>query len=173
MNLGDLSWRCHVCGETRPDAAISVLSVPTMLAGGVTATQNIRYCNDRAACIEGAPKIDLFAKTAAHITTAAGTEEPAAANDVKVTGEWNRPMDDLNRRLVEEANLLDAAHRWTMVSVACAFAMLSSAAVLALSGVDPILSLAWIVCGAIAHIRKRVLVGRARVLRELREGRLR
>ncbi len=52
-------WTCHVCGEDRPDAKISVFSkdisgdfeVP--LPPG-TMKQNVRYCNDKKECIEGA-----------------------------------------------------------------------------------------------------------------------
>jgi len=55
-----LTWTCHVCHEERPDAAISVLSKPLVFPGtGVIATQNIRYCNDRAACKEGATAVDF------------------------------------------------------------------------------------------------------------------
>jgi len=43
------SWKCHICGEERPDDKISVLSKPYIIG-----VQNIRYCNDRPACIEGA-----------------------------------------------------------------------------------------------------------------------
>ena len=54
-----LTWTCHVCHEERPDAAISVLSTPIEVAPRVMATQNVRYCNDRRACIEGAVKVRL------------------------------------------------------------------------------------------------------------------
>ncbi len=48
-----LSWVCHICEEERPDHKISVLSKP-MNIPGIVAAQNVRYCNDRSECIEGA-----------------------------------------------------------------------------------------------------------------------
>jgi len=52
--MNDLTWTCHICKEERPDAKISVLKKPLNLGGGITASENIRYCNDRPTCIEGA-----------------------------------------------------------------------------------------------------------------------
>lgn len=50
-------WKCHVCGSTRPDAQISVhksdIGVEKGLPPGVM-TQNVRYCNDRPSCQQGA-----------------------------------------------------------------------------------------------------------------------
>jgi hypothetical protein len=51
---GDLTWTCHVCGRKRPDARISVLSKPGLLAGRFPYTENVRYCNDDPSCREGA-----------------------------------------------------------------------------------------------------------------------
>ena len=48
------TWTCHICGEERPDERISVLSKPLFVGGQRLGVQNIRYCNDRPACIEGA-----------------------------------------------------------------------------------------------------------------------
>lgn len=56
------SWTCHVCGEERPDAAISVLRRDDSAAFGRppgSVPHNIRYCNDRPACIAGAPTARL------------------------------------------------------------------------------------------------------------------
>jgi hypothetical protein len=50
--LDNLTWTCHVCGDERPDTAISVFKREH--TGAVAFTENIRYCNDRPACIEGA-----------------------------------------------------------------------------------------------------------------------
>lgn len=50
---GDLTWTCHVCGEERTDAMISVHKRKLRI-GSVPVEENIRYCNDRQACIEGA-----------------------------------------------------------------------------------------------------------------------
>ncbi len=62
MELERLTWKCHVCGEERPDDKISVLSKPLIINGQVVlgGEQNIRYCNDRPACIEGAKEHCLF-----------------------------------------------------------------------------------------------------------------
>lgn len=56
------TWKCHICGEERPDDKISVLSKPLIINGQVVlgAQQNIRYCNDRPACIEGAKEFSFF-----------------------------------------------------------------------------------------------------------------
>lgn len=50
--LEDLTWTCHVCGDRRPDDRISVAS-RTLDVGGVEVQVNLRYCNDRPACVEG------------------------------------------------------------------------------------------------------------------------
>jgi len=51
--MDNLTWTCHICREERPDARISVWTKPLGLPG-VEGTQNIRYCNDRQECIDGA-----------------------------------------------------------------------------------------------------------------------
>lgn len=43
----ELTWTCHVCGEKRPDGKISVHKIGIIGA-------NVRYCNDREACEQGA-----------------------------------------------------------------------------------------------------------------------
>jgi len=64
MELKRLTWTCHICGEERPDDKISVLSKHIIINGQVIpgGHQNIRYCNDRPTCIEGA-KVFSFFKT--------------------------------------------------------------------------------------------------------------
>lgn len=52
-----LEWTCHVCGDERPDDKISVYS-QTTTTNGIEVKQNVRYCNDRQSCIEGASKVD-------------------------------------------------------------------------------------------------------------------
>lgn len=52
-----LTWSCHVCGEIRSDDKISVYSREVDL-DGIKIKQNVRYCNDRPACIEGAKNVD-------------------------------------------------------------------------------------------------------------------
>ena len=56
------TWKCHICGEERPDDKISVLSKPLIINGQAVSggQQNIRYCNDRTACIEGAEEFSFF-----------------------------------------------------------------------------------------------------------------
>jgi hypothetical protein len=46
----DMRWTCHVCGDERPDSAISVFK----RKHGENITENIRFCNDRQACAAGA-----------------------------------------------------------------------------------------------------------------------
>jgi hypothetical protein len=56
--VGRDGWTCHVCGDYRPDSAISVYSSTIMLAGNIPMQQNVRYCNDRPACQEGAKNVN-------------------------------------------------------------------------------------------------------------------
>jgi hypothetical protein len=62
--MENLTWACHVCGETRPDSCISVLSKDTSadydLPKG-SMKMNIRYCNDKQPCKDEAPNVS-FAK---------------------------------------------------------------------------------------------------------------
>jgi hypothetical protein len=53
------TWTCHVCGDERPDSAISVFT-STVTVNGVPITQNVRFCNDREDCIQKAPTIKFF-----------------------------------------------------------------------------------------------------------------
>lgn len=52
--MNELMWACHVCGELRPDHLISVHSRTKVLEGGVEFQENVRYCNDRQKCRDGA-----------------------------------------------------------------------------------------------------------------------
>lgn len=54
------TWKCHICGEERPDEKISVLSKPLVINGQIRGEQNIRYCNDRPGCIDGAKEFSFF-----------------------------------------------------------------------------------------------------------------
>jgi hypothetical protein len=57
MNLSDMSqltWKCHICGEERPDDKISVWKTPLVIGGRQVGTQNVRYCNDNPDCFEKA-----------------------------------------------------------------------------------------------------------------------
>lgn len=49
-----MQWDCHICKEARPDEFISVQSSQMLGMRGIHYSQNVRYCNDRPACIEGA-----------------------------------------------------------------------------------------------------------------------
>ena len=51
--MKNLTWTCHICGDERPDDKISVFS-KSLEIPGVEAKQNVRYCNDRQECIDGA-----------------------------------------------------------------------------------------------------------------------
>ena len=55
-----LTWACHICGDVRPDAQISVLNKPLFFHNAVVGSENVRYCNDRAACLEGAKSFSHF-----------------------------------------------------------------------------------------------------------------
>lgn len=46
------TWKCHMCGEERPDDKISVLSYPIKDLPGAVANQ--RYCNDKDECYQAA-----------------------------------------------------------------------------------------------------------------------
>lgn len=62
-----MTWVCHVCKDERPDRFISVFTSNVTPAGpdGTPVSwevrQNVRYCNDRAACIDGAKDVRFFA----------------------------------------------------------------------------------------------------------------
>lgn len=64
--MDDITWTCHICSDERPDEKISVypkpVLLPVSLGEAAPVTQNIRYCNDRADCINAAadkPPLDL------------------------------------------------------------------------------------------------------------------
>ncbi len=67
MKLFD-TWKCHICGEERPDERISVVTKPLIINGKTVGEQNIRYCNDRPACIEGAKEFSFFKGGESHGT---------------------------------------------------------------------------------------------------------
>jgi len=56
------TWKCHICGEERPDDKISVLTKPLVINGVPISggQENIRYCNDKPACVEGAKEFSFF-----------------------------------------------------------------------------------------------------------------
>ena len=50
-------WKCHICGDERADEFISVVTTDLSQEHGLTPGtlfQNVRYCNDRPACIQRA-----------------------------------------------------------------------------------------------------------------------
>ena len=55
-------WRCDICGELRSDDDIRFLSKTIHLDGipDGSARQNVKYCNDKAACIGGAKTFEFF-----------------------------------------------------------------------------------------------------------------
>lgn len=54
------TWTCHVCGAERPDRLISVERHERELAPGIPVTENVRYCNDRQGCREGARDVTFL-----------------------------------------------------------------------------------------------------------------
>ncbi len=59
----NLTWACSICGDERPDECISVKIFDISHSLGVkfgTATQNVKYCNDRKKCEAGALKRSKF-----------------------------------------------------------------------------------------------------------------
>lgn len=57
IDWANLTWTCHVCGDERPDPFISVLSTKRTTLNNVELQENVRYCNDRSECIEGAKHV--------------------------------------------------------------------------------------------------------------------
>lgn len=55
-----ITWTCHICGNERPDAQISVETKPLIINGQAVGQQNIRYCNDNAECVAAAADYDFF-----------------------------------------------------------------------------------------------------------------
>jgi hypothetical protein len=51
MDINNLTWFCHICGQERPDNKISVMHHPLIANGQLIGMQNVRYCNDRPSCI--------------------------------------------------------------------------------------------------------------------------
>jgi hypothetical protein len=51
---GSWMWTCAVCREERPDAVISVEKRVAVLEGGAQVGVNVKYCNDRQSCAQGA-----------------------------------------------------------------------------------------------------------------------
>ena len=52
-----LTWGCHVCKEGRLDRFVSVYTISGETLSGIVFKVNVRYCNDRQACIDGAPAV--------------------------------------------------------------------------------------------------------------------
>jgi len=61
--MGDVVWRCDVCHEMRDDRYISVFTTDTseahLLPPG-TMSQNVKYCNDKQSCREGARRVKFI-----------------------------------------------------------------------------------------------------------------
>lgn len=58
--MTDLTWKCHVCKDERPDDKISVYSITRTFPNGIKVKTNVRYCNDRPECERGAPNVDFY-----------------------------------------------------------------------------------------------------------------
>lgn len=55
-------WECDVCGAMRSGAKIDV-HYRKIDFGGVRGITNVRHCNDREACLEGARTFSFFRGT--------------------------------------------------------------------------------------------------------------
>lgn len=61
--MPEITWTCRICGDERPDSAISVFRTDVSAENGLpagTMQQNVRYCNDRPVCTKGATTHRLF-----------------------------------------------------------------------------------------------------------------
>lgn len=79
----DLSWTCHVCGNDRPDAQISVFSKTADDKGmyldvvvDAQMTVNVRYCNDKDECKSGAEAV-AESWLAIHLKNKGGDDGPS------------------------------------------------------------------------------------------------
>ena len=60
-----MTWKCHICGDTRPDDKISVLKTDISAEQGLppgVMWNNVRYCNDRPKCATKAKTFRFFEK---------------------------------------------------------------------------------------------------------------
>lgn len=74
VGLGAVEWSCHVCGATRPDAEVGVISRERTLQPrgalegvpglGIPMKENLRYCLVTDACREAAEAWAAAADTA-------------------------------------------------------------------------------------------------------------
>lgn len=64
-----LTWTCHVCGDERADANISVAKHTNINGYGHRWDENVRYCNDRPECEKQAK---LHGHTARHAVRTEG-----------------------------------------------------------------------------------------------------
>lgn len=63
--MSEETWRCDVCREERRDAVIAVRKRYVLIGYGRTHMEhNIKFCNDRAACVEGARILPFFGDAA-------------------------------------------------------------------------------------------------------------
>ncbi len=53
------TWRCHICGDERPEGLVAV-RVKSTLLGGHLASEHIRFCIDRLSCVEGSKTFTFF-----------------------------------------------------------------------------------------------------------------
>lgn len=58
-----ITWKCHICGEERPDHLIGVHVTDVSSRYGLregTMKMNVRYCIDNPECVKKAPDFDLL-----------------------------------------------------------------------------------------------------------------
>ncbi len=53
IDMRNITWTCHICGEERPDNMIAVHKTDLSSEHGLppeTMQQNVRYCKDKPDC---------------------------------------------------------------------------------------------------------------------------
>ncbi len=82
--LDDLKWRCHICGDERPDHLIGVITHQRMM-GTVPFQENVRYCVDKTSCQVAAQDASFTKKSRA----AAEQREEKHENRIRGTEDGN------------------------------------------------------------------------------------
>lgn len=60
FDLDSMTWSCHICEDERPDRFISVRKNKLLMETGIEIQENLRYCNDRASCINAVKTAHLI-----------------------------------------------------------------------------------------------------------------
>lgn len=77
--MAEITWTCHICGDERPDSLISVYQTRAPMPGrpDYPVTQNVRFCNDRPQCRDGATRFSFFTKPGDTMSVGAGDRSAA------------------------------------------------------------------------------------------------